>query len=208
MGIPPWLARGSRDRAFVARVSVPAFHGSVVADHNVPAGRSDSITWSSRCRDLQRGCEQWVATAHRRADGNAGFPLAEPVWSACRRTAVDHSTRVDTALSDGLRTLIIDPAERACTRNVKIPNLLGLHARPAAEIVKLASQFTSETVLRKDGFEVNGKSIMGVMMLAAECGSTLTISCTGMDSHEAVEALADLVGSGFGEELAAEEGVL
>ena len=83
-----------------------------------------------------------------------------------------------------------------------IPNLLGLHARPAAEIVKLASQFSSEIVLAKDGFEVNGKSIMGVMMLAAECGSTLTISCSGIDCREAVEALAALVGSGFGEELA------
>ena len=114
---------------------------------------------------------------------------------------------MDIARSFELRILIIEPVRRAETRRVKIPNLLGLHARPAAEIVKLASRFNCETVLEKDDLLVNGKSIMGVMMLAAECGSTLTISCTGSDSHEAIEALADLVGSGFGEELASEEGV-
>ena len=104
--------------------------------------------------------------------------------------------------------MIIEPIERTDTRSVRIPNLLGLHARPAAEIVKLASSFVSEILLAKDGLEVNGKSIMGVMMLAAECGATLLFAATGPDSQQAVEALEALVESGFGEELATEEGVL
>lgn len=96
----------------------------------------------------------------------------------------------------------IEPSERIAMRSVRIPNILGLHARPAAEIVKLASRFVSEIVLAKDGLEVNGKSIMGVMMLAAECGAMLLISATGTDSQQAVEALEALVESGFDEELA------
>ena len=109
---------------------------------------------------------------------------------------------MDIARFDGLRILTIDAIERTDSRSVRIPNLLGLHARPAAEIVKLASRFSSEIVLAKDDLEVNGKSIMGVMMLAAECGSTLTITSVGIDCREAVEALLALVNSGFGEELA------
>ncbi len=115
---------------------------------------------------------------------------------------------MDIARFDGLRILTIDAIERTDSRSVRIPNLLGLHARPAAEIVKLASQFNSEIVLAKDGLEVNGKSIMGVMMLAAECGSTLTIMSVGIDCREAVEALSALVNSGFGEELAPIEDAL
>ncbi len=98
--------------------------------------------------------------------------------------------------------MTIEQSERTDTRSVQIPNLLGLHARPAAEIVKLASRFVCEIFLAKDGIEVNGKSIMGVMMLAAECGATLLISATGSDSQQAVEALQALVESGFGEKLA------
>jgi phosphocarrier protein len=78
-------------------------------------------------------------------------------------------------------------------------NQEGLHARPAARIVKLASTFASEIELGKDGLDVNGKSIMGVMMLAAECGSSITIRAAGPDAEQAVQALADLVASGFGE---------
>ena len=98
--------------------------------------------------------------------------------------------------------ITIEPSERTDTRSVLIPNLLGLHARPAAEIVKLASRFDSEIILAKGDLEVNGKSIMGVMMLAAECGALLQISASGTDSQLAVEALAALVESGFGEEMA------
>jgi phosphocarrier protein HPr len=85
-------------------------------------------------------------------------------------------------------------------REATIVNRDGLHARPAARIVRLASSFNSEVELAKDGVGVNGKSIMGVMMLAAECGSSITIRADGPDAVEAVEALAQLVASGFGEE--------
>lgn len=84
-------------------------------------------------------------------------------------------------------------------RTVTIENRYGLHARPAAEFVKLSSKFTSVITVEKDGLEVNGKSIMGVMMLAAECGSNLRIRAAGTDSEEAVEALVQLIQSRFGE---------
>jgi phosphocarrier protein len=82
-------------------------------------------------------------------------------------------------------------------RTVEIVNRAGMHARPAAELVKLAGRFTSDIRLEKDGLEVNGKSIMGVLMLAAERGSLLRISACGVDAEDAVAALADLVGRGF-----------
>ena len=85
-------------------------------------------------------------------------------------------------------------------REATIVNRDGLHARPAAKIVRLASGFSSDVELAKDGVGVNGKSIMGVMMLAAECGSSITIRADGPDAAEAVDALAQLVASGFGEE--------
>ena len=84
-------------------------------------------------------------------------------------------------------------------RTVTIANRYGLHARPAAEFVKLSSRFSARVTVEKDGLEVNGKSIMGVMMLAAECGSSLTISAVGEDAPDAVAALAELVENRFGE---------
>jgi phosphocarrier protein HPr len=84
-------------------------------------------------------------------------------------------------------------------RQATIVNQEGLHARPAAQIVRLASSFASEIELIKDGMDVNGKSIMGVMMLAAECGSSILIRADGPDAEQAVQALADLVAGGFGE---------
>jgi phosphocarrier protein HPr len=80
-----------------------------------------------------------------------------------------------------------------------IVNPLGLHARPAAQLVKLANTFASDIELLKDGVPVNGKSIMGVMILAAECGSAITIRASGADEGAAVAALSELVRSGFGE---------
>ncbi len=80
-----------------------------------------------------------------------------------------------------------------------IVNPLGLHARPAAQLVKLASSFQSEIELVKDGVPVNGKSIMGVMILAAECGSSITVRAKGTDEERAVAALIELIASGFGE---------
>ena len=85
-------------------------------------------------------------------------------------------------------------------RQATIVNQEGLHARPAARIVRLASSFTAAIELSKDGLDVNGKSIMGVMMLAAECGSEITIRADGPDAEQAVQALAELVSNGFGEE--------
>ncbi len=84
-------------------------------------------------------------------------------------------------------------------RDAKIVNPLGMHARPAAEFVKLASRFKSAVEVRKDDLAVNGKSIMGVMMLAAECGSSLTIKTDGEDAESAMEALLALVADGFHE---------
>ncbi len=84
-------------------------------------------------------------------------------------------------------------------RTVKIMNKLGLHARPAALFVTTASKFESEVFLTKGDLRVNGKSIMGVMMLAAEKGSELVVEVNGPDEESAVQALLHTVESGFGE---------
>ncbi|HWB42626.1 MAG TPA: HPr family phosphocarrier protein [Gemmatimonadales bacterium] len=84
-------------------------------------------------------------------------------------------------------------------REATIVNQEGLHARPAAKIVRLASSFSSDIELFKDGLAVNGKSIMGVMMLAAECGSSIMVRADGPDAEQAVEAITQLVAGGFGE---------
>ncbi len=83
---------------------------------------------------------------------------------------------------------------------VTIKNKLGLHARPAAMFVKTAAKFKSDVYLGRDEQEVNGKSIMGVMMLAAEMGSTLTLTVKGEDEKEAVEALLNLFETKFNED--------
>ncbi len=85
-------------------------------------------------------------------------------------------------------------------RTVRIVNSLGLHARPAAAFVKIAGRHACQLQVRKDDLEVNGKSIMGMMMLAAECGSDLVIRADGDDAEAAVEELVALVQSGFGED--------
>jgi phosphocarrier protein len=90
--------------------------------------------------------------------------------------------------------------EPAAEAEVRIPNRLGLHARPAAEFVKTSSRFDSAISVEKEGLEVNGKSIMGVMMLAAEFDSLLRIRAVGPDAMAAVSALSELVTSGFGEQ--------
>jgi phosphocarrier protein HPr len=83
---------------------------------------------------------------------------------------------------------------------VEITNKLGIHARPAALFVKEAARYKSDVYVLKNGQEVNGKSIMGVMMLAVECGSKITIKARGPDSEDAVRALVSLVRSKFMEE--------
>jgi phosphocarrier protein HPr len=82
-------------------------------------------------------------------------------------------------------------------KKVRIKNKLGLHARPAALLVKTAAKFLSEISILKDGLEVNGKSILGVLMLAAECGSEITIRATGPDEEATVEALESLIQAKF-----------
>jgi phosphocarrier protein len=84
-------------------------------------------------------------------------------------------------------------------RSVQIANKNGLHARPAAEVVKTAARFKSEITIVRDDLEVNGKSIMGVMMLAAEFGATLIIRAHGADAQQAVDAIAELIAHKFGE---------
>ena len=84
-------------------------------------------------------------------------------------------------------------------RPVQIQNKHGLHARPAAEMVKAASRFQSDVTITRDDMEVNGKSIMGVMMLAAEFGATITLRASGPDAADAVDALQALVDAKFGE---------
>jgi phosphocarrier protein len=81
----------------------------------------------------------------------------------------------------------------------KIENELGLHARAAAQFVKIASRYRSEVLVRKDSREVNGKSIMGILTLAAARGSQIRITAVGEDSQEALAELGSLVESKFGE---------
>ncbi len=84
-------------------------------------------------------------------------------------------------------------------QNVKIVNKLGLHARPSAMLVTAASKYESQVFLTKDGLRVNAKSIMGVMMLAAEQGSEITVEVTGSDEEAAIKELLEVIESGFGE---------
>lgn len=86
-------------------------------------------------------------------------------------------------------------------RDVEIVNKLGLHARPSARLTQLASRFKSNVFMSRNGRRVNAKSIMGVMMLAAAKGSTITLEVEGEDEVEAMDALAGLIIGGFGEEL-------
>ena len=85
------------------------------------------------------------------------------------------------------------------SKEVTVSNKLGIHARPAAKFVKTASQFEAEIRVEKDGEEINGKSIMGLMMLAAGHGSVLKLIAEGPDADEALQSLEDLVVRNFGE---------
>ena len=96
-----------------------------------------------------------------------------------------------------VRSLLGDPL--MAERSVKIVNKLGIHARPAAEIVKTAARFGSSITIVRDDLEVNGKSIMGVMMLAAEQGAMIDLRAEGPDAEAALEALAAVIADGFGE---------
>jgi phosphocarrier protein HPr len=86
------------------------------------------------------------------------------------------------------------------TKEVMVVNKLGIHARPAAQFVKLANRFDSEIFVEKDGEKVNGKSIMGLLMLAAGPGSKVTVEAHGGDAPQAVHELEDLIKHKFGED--------
>lgn len=81
-----------------------------------------------------------------------------------------------------------------------IINKLGLHARASALFVKTASRFSCDVKLAREGVEVNGKSIMGIMMLAAAKGSTVTLTVNGADEVDAFQTVGNLIANGFGEE--------
>jgi phosphocarrier protein len=81
-----------------------------------------------------------------------------------------------------------------------IINKLGIHARPAAQFVKLANRFEADVFVEKDGEEVDGKSIMGLMMLAAGHGSVILVSTDGPDAESAMEAIGDLIARKFEED--------
>lgn len=85
------------------------------------------------------------------------------------------------------------------TRAVVVTNELGMHARAAARFVHLATRFESHVRIHRDSKVVDGKSIMGILLLAAARGTTITIAAEGPDEHAAVAALSQLVESGFGE---------
>ena len=90
-------------------------------------------------------------------------------------------------------------AHRVVEKTFTIKNKLGLHARAASMFVHLASKFSSDIFVAKDDMEVNGKSIMGLLILAAPRGSTIRIKAVGEDAAEAVEALGRLIDDLFGE---------
>lgn len=86
------------------------------------------------------------------------------------------------------------------SRKFVIVNRLGLHARAAAQLVQTANQFAAEVTLQKDDVEVNGKSIMGILLLAAPKGTEISLAVDGPDEERAMTVLADLIEDGFGED--------
>lgn len=86
------------------------------------------------------------------------------------------------------------------SRSFTIKNRLGLHARAAAQLVQTANQFAAEVTLLKEDIEVNGKSIMGILLLAAPKGTEISVAVDGPDEERAMVVLADLIEDGFGED--------
>ena len=86
-------------------------------------------------------------------------------------------------------------------REVRVINKAGLHTRPASLIVREAARFSSDFYIQKDGYEINGKSIIGVMTLAAEQGAILTLMFEGDDAEHAADAIEKIFRDGFGEEI-------
>ena len=90
-------------------------------------------------------------------------------------------------------------SQKPLVRSFVIKNSLGLHARAAAVLVALTSRFSSSIMIRKDSFEIDGKSILGVLSLAAICGTEVAVTIEGEDSELAMEEVSRLIESGFGE---------
>lgn len=90
-------------------------------------------------------------------------------------------------------------SKRPTSGEIEIVNPLGLHARAASKLVSVANKFEAEVWIGKDGQEVNGKSILGVLMLAAAIGTKITVRCEGSDAVDAFAGLSKLVQDGFGE---------
>src|SRR6266566_4919991 len=157
---------------------------------------------------------------HRICRGARGWGSAPASPSACcgsgprvggrhprdradRNSAVGAAARARARLayrpwsSRGFRSLL--GPDLMPEREVKIVNKLGIHARPAAEIVKTAGKFKSNITIIRDDLEVNAKSIMGVMMLAAELGATIVVRALGDDADAALDALAAVIANKFGE---------
>lgn len=92
-------------------------------------------------------------------------------------------------------------ADETCERSCTVRNKMGLHARPAAMIVQTANRYPCDVTLEKDGQSINGKSIMGVLMLAAAQGTVITVRTLGEQAQECAQAIADLFEKGFNEPL-------
>ncbi len=91
-------------------------------------------------------------------------------------------------------------------QDVTVVNRLGMHARAAAKFVHVATRYRSHVRVAREARVMDGKSIMGILLLAAACGSTITITADGPDEREALSSLASLVASGFGEDVAQDAG--
>lgn len=102
--------------------------------------------------------------------------------------------------AEGVGKNDMDLESQKVERRFEIVNKLGLHARAAAKLVRLANRFSSEIRLEREGLEVNGKSIMGVLMLAAHRESQISVSASGPDASEAVDAIGGLIAEKFEEE--------
>lgn len=90
--------------------------------------------------------------------------------------------------------------EGKVVKDMVVSNKLGIHARPAAMFVRVANRFTSEVWVEKDGEEVNGKSIMGLMLLAAGCGSRLKVTAIGSDAAQVIKEIEEIIARKFDEE--------
>src|SRR5436190_19021724 len=171
----------------------------------VGVGQSNPAEWSGAHRTSRGACHgirdsaralsrDWPrpGVARRCSHGRSSqrSPFRSPARPDGRVASLAvHSCGIRTFLSGSLMP----------ERTVQIINKAGLHARPAAEIVKLAAKYASDITVVRDELEVNGKSIMGVMMLAAECGSTLQLKAEGPDALQALDALEKLIQGRFGE---------